>query len=324
MKSVQFERTGLPGEVLNVIDLAIPEPAPGEVVIKVNTCNINPADIMFIRGLYGLRPELPSAAGFEGAGTIYACGEGVQMAKGTRVVFTTIGAWQEYACLPAKTVIPIPDQIDDEVACQAFINPFTAYGMLESSELAAGDWLLLTAGASACSKFVVQMCRERQINTICTVRNDKQIETLKNIGATAVVNTETDDLKTEVHRITEKKGVKSVFEAVGGQLGTKALDCVSRNGTLMSYGMLSLQNIELNASLLIFKNITVKGFWLTTWLGNLAREEMASVANKVLSAQAGHQIKAHVEASYPLEDIKKAIEHMESSGRNGKIILTAN
>ena len=321
MKSIQFERIGSPDEVLNLVDITMPEPGPGEVVIKVSAGNINPADIMFVKGLYGIKPKLPSPAGFEGVGSIHARGEGVQIAEGTRVVFTTIGAWQEYICLPAKMVIPIPDQIDDEVACQALINPFTAYGMLESSGLVAGDWLLLTAGASSFSKFVIQMCRERQINTICTVRNNKQIDTLKNLGATVVINTETNDLKTEVRRITEKKGVKNVFEAVGGQLGTKALECVTRNGTFTVYGMLSLQNMEVNSSLLIFKNITLKGFWLTTWLGSLSKEEMVAVSNKVLSALATKQMKADVEATYSLDEIKKAVGHMESSGRNGKIIL---
>ena len=321
MKSVQFEQLGPPVAVLTVTDMPVPEPGPGEVVIKVNTCNINPADIMFIQGMYGIRPELPSPAGFEGAGSIHACGEGVPIGKGTRVVFTTIGAWQEYVSVPAKTIIPIPDELSDEVACQAFINPFTAYGMLESAGLAAGDWLLLTAGASACSKFVVQMCRERQINTICTVRDDQQINTLKDTGATEVINTAKNDLKAEVMRITAKKGVKHVFEAVGGQLGSKALDCLTRGGVFTAYGMLSLQNISLNTSLLIFKNITIKGFWLTTWLGSLSKEEMMSVSKKVMTALASQQVKADVEASYPLEEIGKAIEHMESPGRNGKIIL---
>ncbi|MDN5213926.1 zinc-dependent alcohol dehydrogenase family protein [Fulvivirgaceae bacterium BMA12] len=321
MKSAQFEKLGPPTTVLTLTDIPIPEPGPGEVVIKVNTCNINPADIMFVQGMYGIRPELPSAAGFEGAGSIHTCGEGVQMPEGTRVVFITIGAWQQYVRVPAKTIIPIPDELNDEVACQAFVNPFTAYGMLESSGLVAGDWLLLTAGASACSKFVVQMCRERQINTICTVRDDKQINTLKDTGATEVVNTEKDDLKAEVMRITAKNGVKHVFEAVGGSLGTTALECITRGGTFTAYGMLSLQNMALNTSLLIFKNITVRGFWLTSWLGSLSKEEMILVSKKVMTALATQQVKADVEASYPLEEIIKAIEHMESPGRNGKIIL---
>ena len=322
MKRVQFEKTGSPDEVLELIDADIPEPGPGEVVVKVNACNINPSDIMYIKGLYGLTPRLPSGAGFEATGSIYASGEGVDFASGTRVVFTTIGAWQEYVCLPAKTLVPVPDQMDDQTACQAFINPFTAYGLLASVNLAAGDWLLLTAGASACAKFVIQMCRESKINTICTVRNDQQIDILKKTGANEVINTEASDLKSEVMRITQKQGVKSVFEAVGGPLANQALDCVAHHGTFIAYGMLSLKNMELNAGLLIFKNITIKGFWLTNWLAGLSKEEMATVSGKVLNALATQQVKADVEAAYPLNDVKKAVTHMESSGRNGKVILT--
>ncbi len=106
MKAVQFESLGLPKEVLKVVELPIPEPTAGEVRIKVTKANIIPADIMFIQGMYGIRPELPQVAGFEATGTIDAAGEGVDMPVGMGIIFTGTGVWAEYVCVSAKAVIP--------------------------------------------------------------------------------------------------------------------------------------------------------------------------------------------------------------------------
>ena len=102
MKAALFEELGLPTKVIKVTEIPTPEPAPGEVRIKTTKANIIPADIMFIQGLYGLRPKLPQIGGFEATGTIDACGEGVDMAIGTPVIYTAMGAWCEYACVPSQ------------------------------------------------------------------------------------------------------------------------------------------------------------------------------------------------------------------------------
>ncbi len=321
MKAVQFESLGLPKEVLNVVDLPIPEPGPGEVRIKVTKANIIPADLMFIRGMYGLRPELPQIGGFEATGSIDACGEGVEMPVGTGVIFTNSGVWTEYACVAAKTVIPKPEPMSDEVACQAFVNPFTAYGMLMEANLKEGDWLLLTASASAFSKFVIQLAVQRGINVIGTVRRDEQKEGLLSLGAKAIINETTESIYKSVKTITEGAMVNAAFDAVGGELGDKVLNALKQNGTMFVYGLLSLQPIPLNSGLLIFKNLTVKGFWLSTWFAGLTKEQRFQIVPEVLGMLTKQELKVDVDAYYSLSDIQKAIEHMEGPGRNGKILI---
>ena len=133
MKQVIFHQTGLPSEVLQLEEAPMPQPKPHEVRIKVTARNINPSDIMFVRGMYGITPKLPSSAGFEAAGVVDASDESNSIPVGTRVIFTAIGTWKEYVCIPAALVIPTPQGMTDEVACQAFINPLTAFGMIETS-----------------------------------------------------------------------------------------------------------------------------------------------------------------------------------------------
>ncbi len=323
MKAAQFDNIGLATEVIKVVDLPTPEPAPGEVRIKVTKANIIPADIMIIRGMYGLRPQLPQIGGFEGTGVIDACGEGVEMPAGSGVIFTAQGAWCQYVCVPANTVIPKPPVMSDDVACQAFVNPFTAYGMLMEADLKEGDWLLLTAAASAFSKFVIQLAAQRGINVIGTVRRDEQKQQLLDLGAKAVINekTETNFFKA-VKGATEGAMVTAAFDAVGGPLGDKVLNTLQMNGKMFVYGLLSLQPIPLNSGLLIFKNLTVKGFWLSTWMANLSHEERMTIIPEVLTMLTKQELKADVEAYYGIDDIIKAIEHMEAPGRSGKILLS--
>lgn len=321
MKAVQFTSIGKPTDVLQVVELPKPEPAPGEIRVKVTKANIIPADIMFIQGMYGIRPELPQIGGFEATGTIDDCGEGAEMPVGSSVIFTALGTWAEYVCVAANTVIPKPNDMSDDVACQAFVNPLTAYGMLIKADLEEGDWLLLTAAASAFSKFAIQLATSRGIKVIGTVRRDEQKQALLDLGAVAIVNEQTEDLYRSVKEITGGEMIKAAFDAVGGPLGDKVINALQMNGRLFVYGLLSLKPIPLNSGLLIFKNITVKGFWLTTWFSSLSGEERRSIVPKIMGMLSDASLKVDVEAHYKLEEIKKAIAHMEAPGRSGKVLL---
>lgn len=321
MKAAVFEETGLPEDVLKVKDIAMPEPGPDEIRIKVSTCNINPSDVMFVQGMYGIRPQLPAVGGFEAAGVIDKCGDGVSLPEGMRVIFTAIGVWQEYVILPAKQAIPAPEGMSDEIACQAFVNPFTAYGMLDIAGLEEGQFLMLTAGGSAFSKFVTQMAAKRGIKVISTVRRDDLKEELIELGAFAVINTETQDIFREVRTLTGKKGVDYIFEAVGGKVGALAMECLKMGGTMMVYGLLSLKPTPVNNGLVLFKDLTIKGFWLTTWITSLSKEEKIEVTKNVFGSLTTEQLKTATEKKYSLDQVVEAIKHSETPGRKGKIIL---
>ncbi|MFT6054975.1 MAG: NADPH:quinone reductase-like Zn-dependent oxidoreductase [Roseivirga sp.] len=321
MKAVQFENLGLPKEVLKVVEIAMPEPAVGEVRIRVTKANIIPADIMFIQGMYGIRPKLPQVAGFEATGIIDAAGEGVDMPAGMAVIFTGTGVWAEYICISAKAVIPKPPAMSDEIACQAFVNPFTAYGMLMEADLKEGDWLMLTAAASAFSKFVIQLAASRGINIIGTVRRDEQKQALIDLGAKVIINEQTENIFKAVKTATDGAMVKAAFDAVGGPLGDKILNTLAFSGKMFVYGALSLQPIPMNNGLMIFNNLTIKGFWLSTWMMSLTKEQSYSIIPQVLGMLAKQDLKADIEATYSIDEVQKAIAHMETPGRGGKILL---
>jgi len=320
MKEVIFEQTGMPEEVLTLKESPIPTPKPNEVLIKVTARNINPSDLMFIRGMYGITPKLPSSAGFEACGIIEQNDASEALPLGTRVMFSTIGTWKEYICIPAHLVIPVPDMMTDEVACQAFVNPMTAFGMIEKSGIQAEEWLLITAGASAFGKFAIQMAKAKGVKVACTVRHDAQKELLAGLGADLVVNTEKEKLQKVIMAATDG-GVSLVFDAVGGVLGARALACLKPKGKMMVFGLLSLENIPLNSGLLIFKDLSVEGFWLSSYIENLDKESRLNAFQQVFGFLIQNSDKVDVAAKFPLEKFKEAISAYEKPGRNGKILL---
>ncbi|QJW87875.1 zinc-dependent alcohol dehydrogenase family protein [Spirosoma taeanense] len=321
MKSIIFEQTGKPADVLKLADVPVPEPGPNEVRVKVIASPINPSDIMFVQNLYGIRPQLPSGIGFEGVGRVDALGEGVQMRTGMRVSFTSVGTWSEYAIAHQRGLIPVPDAISDDVAAQLFVNPFTAYAMVQDSGVPEGGWLMLTAAGSAFSKVVIQLCRMRGIKTIGTVRRDDLNDELKNLGLTEVVNTENENLPARIKQITDGNGVACVLDAVGGHTATEAIKCLAKGGRMLLYGLLSLQDPTINAGLLIFRELTVKGFWLTDWMRRVDSHTRQDVAQNVIRLLSSGQIQLPVEATYSLEQIAEAVDHAHRPGRWGKVLV---
>ena len=317
MKQVVFYETGLPENVLLFEEIEKPSPAKGEALIRITARNINPSDVMFVQGLYGITPKLPSSAGFEAAGVVV---ESITFPTGTRVLFTSIGTWKEFICVSDSGLIPIPEGMSDEVACQAFVNPVTAYGMLETSGLGQGGTLLITAGASAWGKVVIQLAAMKGIHVIATVRRQDQKQILLDLGATAVVDVETENVTKKVKELFPE-GIDYVFDAVGGDQGAKALTCLRPGGKMLVFGLLSLEPIPLNSGLLIFKNLSVEGWWLSSWWEKLGYEGIQKAIKEVFTHLLKQDVKVDIQATYPLAEFKDALIAYQKEGRTGKILL---
>jgi NADPH:quinone reductase-like Zn-dependent oxidoreductase len=320
MKQVVFNQYGKPEDVLQLEQAERPIPLPGEALIHIKARNINPSDLMFIQGLYGIQAQLPSSAGFEAMGEIEDVEEGAMYAKGQRVMFTSAGTWKEYICLPIHQLIPVPDSMSDEIACQAFVNPMTAMGMLESSGLQAGQYLLITAAASSWGKMIIQIAAKKGIHVIGTIRNEDQKAALLNLGAKLIVNVEKENLFQSIKSLGIK-GVDSIFDAVGGKQGAEALNCLNKEATMWVFGLLSLEPIPLNSGILIFKDLQIKGWWLSTWWENLSKEKRMKAIQELFQLLGTDQIRMDIEATFPLDQFKEALEAYQRKGRTGKIVI---
>lgn len=321
MKKLVFNAAGSPESALELVEAAIPTPQAGELLVKVKASPINPSDIAFVNGVYGIRPQLPSGAGFEGSGTVEAVGEGVNLPLGAKVSFTAIGAWGEYAIVPAKAVMPLPESMPFEVGCQVFVNPLTAWAMLYESGLKEGDWLLLTAGGSTFAQLVIQLAVKKGIKTICTVRRNDQIAQLKALGAAEVINTEEVNLVKRVRELTDKKGANCCLDATGGDITAQALQSLAYKGLMFVYGMLSGKDTPVNNGLMIFKSLTIRGFWLTSWLQEADKDARKQAASDVIGMLNSGELKVTIDAEYSLAQYKEAVIHAQQEGRKGKILI---
>lgn len=326
MQQVVFNKAGEPQDVLTIKEVPIPEPKAGEVRIKVKASPVNPSDVVFIQGVYGIQPKFPdSPAGFEGAGEIDVIGTGIgpdlKIAQGQRVAFSTQGAWSEYVVVPVTSVLPIPDNISFEEGAQFFVNPFTAVTMLDEVNLKKGDWLLLTAAFSAVNKIVTQLAAAQGIRVIGTVRRAAQVQPLLDLGAEAIINTEQDSLEERVKSLTEKRGVQACFESVGGEIGSQAMGSLGKNGIMLIYGLMSGEDVHFSYGPTIFRTPTVKGFWLSRWMNESSVTEKAKVAKQVYDLMKKGAIGLDVEKVFPFAQTADAVVYSMQPGRTGKVII---
>ena len=222
-------------------------------------------------GVYpGWQPEsFPATPGVEGCGHVVDP-NGSEFVEGQRgiILFKNgQGSWQEYATIPAKNFLPIPDSCSDESAAQFLVNPVTAYGMLDVLNAPKGEFLIQSAAGSILGREFIIMAKLRGIKTINLVRRGgSAITELIDIGADYVINTSEEDVVARIKEITNGKGAYCAIDAVAGELTSKIIQSVRDFGTVIVYGALS--GLSFTGSVLdsIFRNVSVTGFWLNIWL----------------------------------------------------------
>jgi NADPH2:quinone reductase len=324
MLSVRFDQVGEPVKVLHLAEVPKPEPGPGQVLVRLRARPINPSDLYYVRGLYGIQPQLPATPGFEGAGVIEAVGPEVRgFAVGQRVIpLGAPGTWQEYLPVNAAQLIPTPEPLSDAIAAQFVVNPLTAWVMAtEELALQPGQWLLQTAAGSTLGRVMLQIARLRGFKTINVVRRREQVAELKDLGADEVICTADENLVERVMTITGKAGVRAAIDAVGGEVGGQVASALGERGQMLVYGLLSQQPLPIDGGAMIFRSSTVRGFWLSAWFQHTPAERQRQTVGELLGLMASGQLVPPIEAEYDLKDVVQAVQHAERSGRHGKVLL---
>jgi NADPH2:quinone reductase len=324
MQRVTFDAFGEPGSVLRVEEGPEPVPGPGEVAVRMRLCPINPADLLTVRGLYGTRPRLPAVPGYEGVGVVAALGEGVTApAVGARVVpLGSNGTWQQVCIAKAAALLPVPDGIADESAAQFVVNPLTALAMVEQ-ELAtgAGDWLVQTAAGSTLGRIVLQLAPLVGFRTINLVRRAEQAAELRALGADFAGTADDPDLAAKVAAATGGQPPSRAIDAAGGSMAAAALSLLGPGGTMLSFGMMSGEPIPVDPSLLVFRDVALRGFWLTNWMRRAGGERRQALIARLTDLMGRGLVVPPVAATYPLARIAEAVAAAERPGRSGKVLL---
>lgn len=323
MRAIQFEEFGPPINVLKLIEKPDPEPKEDEVRVKMTYRTINPSDLYYISGNYGIKPNFPAVPGFEGTGFIDKLGSNVKKFEvGQKVIPIGVsGTWSEYLIANTNQLIPVPAGLKEQSAAQLLINVITAWLLiLEELKLKKDQYLLQTAAGSTLGRVVLQIAKMKGIKTINFVRRRAQIKELLDLGADYVICTEDKDVVEQVMKITGE-GAHGAIDAVGGKTGSLALNSLRHQGTLIVYGLLSNTNMSINTGEMIFKETNIRGFWLSRWLLSNPLAKIQSILSELMQLIIEGKIEPPVEAEYELDDFKEAIKHSMRSGRRGKVLL---
>lgn len=323
MKAITYTTFGTPVDVLSVTDEATPEPAAGQVRVRMTLSPIHNHDLWTIRGSYGYKPELPATAGSEAAGVVEAVGAGVdEKLIGRRVAAAGVaGAWAEYFVAPAAGIVPLPEAVSDEVGSQLLAMPLSALALLEQLPLQAGDWLVQTAANGTVGKLMIGMARERGIKVLNLVRRADAKKEMEAFGVDAVFSTEDEDWKTQALAVLGENGARAAIDSVGGPIVADVADLLGRDGVLSVFGTAAGVPLSLNAGNMISRHLTVKGFWGARVMGEMSNDDKARLIGELLQWAAAGKLHLPSGGDYSLAQIGAAIDASLTAGRTGKILL---
>ena len=320
-KAICHHEFGLPLEVLRLENVQQAEPQIGEVRVRLLAATINPSDYGMIGGSYGRLRELPAVAGREGVGVVDAIGRGVtSVGVGARVRFPEAGAWQETACMAAADVLLVPADVPVDQAAFSFINPPTAYCLLQKMvDLAPGSWVLQNAGNSTVGLAVIQMAKVLGFKTISQVRREELIAPLKALGADHVV-IEGSGWAKQVNELTGGEPIQLALNSIGGASASDQIKALGEGGTQVTFGAMVADLVRFPTRFLIFNDVRLVGFWWDQWSQKAGAQGLNQVMSAVYAMMRDGSLKLPVEATYSFAEYEAAVKH-DQQPRLGKILL---
>ncbi|ODU60651.1 MAG: quinone oxidoreductase [Comamonadaceae bacterium SCN 68-20] len=323
--AVQIRQHGGP-EVLELADLPVGEPGPGQVRIRHRAIGLNFIDVYHRTGLYPL--SLPATIGMEGAGVVEAVGEGVtHLRVGDRAAYAANppGSYSEARVMPAQGVCKLPDAIGFETGAAMMLKGLTAQYLLKKTRpaegLEPGDFVLFHAAAGGVGLIACQWAKALGLRLIGTAGSDAKCQLALDNGAAHAINYAREDFAARVKEITGGKGVKVVYDSVGKDTWDKSLDCLRPFGLMASFGNASGPVPPFAPGVLGAKgSLYVTRQTLFTHMSS--REATQAMADDLFAVVASGQVKIHIAQRYALADVQQAHRDLEARKTTGSTILT--
>src|SRR6476661_1202697 len=326
MKALQFSSFGSPTDVVELTEIEPDDPGPGQLTVAIEAAPINPSDLMLIRGMYGVRPELPAALGAEGVGRLIAVGDGVDAARiGERVlVVPTLeqATWRQQTVIDEGNGVPVDADGDPLQLAMLGINPITAYCLLHGyAKLAPGAWVAQTGASSATAGCVIALAKHAGLRTLNVVRRADSVTTLLDAGADVVL-VEGADLAEQAGETIGDAPLELIIDAVAGEPVAQLAPLLKAGGSIVSYTARNRQPLSIPIVDLIFRGLSVHGYWLNRWLESATQETIVRTYRKLADLVQNGTLATPVEATYALADYREAIGHAARNDRHGKVLFT--
>jgi NADPH2:quinone reductase len=326
MRAWQIHQLGEPRDALRLAEIPDPEPAPGQVLVRVLGAAANFPDVLMCQGSYQVRPPLPFTPGVELCGQVVQAGSGVTgVDVGDRVIGSPVlpsGAFAELALMDAEAVLPAPEGLDDAEAAAFYMTYQTGwFGLHRRARLAAGETLLVQAAAGGVGSGAVQLGKAAGARVIGVVGGERKAEVARALGADVVVDRLSQDFVPVVKEVTDGRGADVIYDSVGGEAYARSTKCVAFEGRILVVGFASGQIPSAALNHALIKNYSIVGLH---WGLYRTKEPQAIVEchRQLTKLVADGAIRPLVSERLGLDDVPAALEKLAHGDTVGRIVFT--
>lgn len=320
--AVVYDQHGPPDKVTRIVEIPPAEIKHNEVCVKMLAAPINPSDINRIEGVYPVRPQPPAVGGYEGVGQVHAVGSSVNtLSPGDWVIPSppSFGTWQTYIVKEESVWHKINKHTPMEYAATVTVNPLTAFRMLQDFvQLNSGDAIVQNGATSIVGQCIIQLARHQGVGSINIIRDragaDQVKENLKKLGADEVFTESQLDTKNVKDLLGSLSEPALGFNCVGGNAATLVLKFLRNGGTMVTYGGMSKKPITVSTSSFIFKDLSLRGFWLQKWMSTYRAKECRNMIDHLLDLMRAGKLKYEMEL-VPFKDFYLALD--KALGKHG-------
>lgn len=320
MRAIVQSRLGGP-EVLEWTEVDIPEPGPGEVVVRLDAIGVNYVETYFRTGIYS--KPLPFTPGAEAAGRVAAVGAGVAtFTEGDSVASVGFdGAYAEYAIAPARRLVPVPDGVTTEVAAGVLLQGLTAHYLCHDSyPIRDGETCLIHAGAGGVGRLLIQMTKIRGATVIATAGGPEKVALAQSAGADHVIDYTAEDFGDAVESLVGHKALATVYDGVGASTFDRGLELLRPTGTMVVFGQASGVVPPFDVGrLAALGSLYVTRPTLGTYVAKDA--DLHRRADDVFTWMCEGRLDVRIPHRWPLRDAAEAHIALEGRRTTGKILL---
>ena len=326
MRALELRSYDGRAESLVVVERSVPRPRAGEVLVRIHASPVNPSDLAFLQGLYGVKKALPVVPGFEASGRVVEAGGGFLARRlvGKRVACAAPtdgdGTWAEYMVTQASLCIPLIKEITEEQGATSIVNPLSAWAMMNMARQAGAQAVVQTAAASALGQMMDGLGRRFYIPVINIVRRADQVDFLRSKGAQHVLDSSAPDFDERLRERCVELNATAGFDAVAGELTGRMLIAMPAGARVIVYGALSGEGCLVDPRSLIFEDKRVEGFWLSKWLRSQNIARMLLTTRRVQKLLAS-DLRTEIRARLPLEEASDGIKQYTEHMTGGKILF---
>ena len=322
MRAVLCTHFGGPDE-LELADIAEPQAAPGEAVVRVKAAALNFFDTLIIAGKYQHKPPFPFSPAGEFAGLVESIGPGVtEVSPGDRVMgYMGWGAARDYVAVNAQQIVKLPDQLDFEHAAGlTVIYGTTLYALRERGTLKAGETLVVLGASGGTGLAAVELGKMMGARIIACASSEEKLVFARAHGADETVNYAATDLRDALKKLGGERGIDVVYDPVGGRYAEPAVRSLGWEGRYLVIGFAAGEIPKLPLNLVLLKSCDIRGVLWGTWTRREPLAQRAVMADVVRWCAEG-KLSAHVHAVYPLAETATALKAIADRQVMGKIVL---